>query len=150
MVSRPGRLGGGSHTPRKSPAITTGQVSGVGRSPIRLSISSIRHAPHRLHQGKSCTGRASRLANSTFIHINVYSGVVSRTNIEIDDELVAAAQRMYRLDSKRSAVDLALRRLVGEPLGRDEALALQGSGFDFSNDEIESFSDTDRKLADES
>lgn len=59
-------------------------------------------------------------------------------------------QRMYRLDSKRSAVDLALRRLVGEPLGRDEALALQGSGFDFSNDEIESFSDTDRKLADES
>lgn len=63
---------------------------------------------------------------------------------------VAAAQRMYRLDSKRSAVDLALRRLVGEPLGRDEALALQGSGFDFSNDEIESFSDTDRKLADES
>lgn len=79
----------------------------------------------------------------------MYSGVVSRTNIEIDDELVAAAQRMYRLDSKRSAVDLALRRLVGEPLGRDEALALQG-GFDFSNDEIESFSDTDRKLADES
>ncbi|WP_431174324.1 type II toxin-antitoxin system VapB family antitoxin, partial [Flagellimonas flava] len=43
---------------------------------------------------------------------------MSRTNIEIDDELVAAAQRMYRLDSKRSAVDLALRRLVGEPLGR--------------------------------
>lgn len=80
----------------------------------------------------------------------MYSGVVSRTNIEIDVELVAAAQRMYRLDSKRSAVDLALRRLVGEPLGRDEALALQGSGFDFSNDEIESFSDTDRKLADES
>lgn len=77
----------------------------------------------------------------------VYNSVMSRTNIEIDDELVAAAQRMYRLGSKRSAVDLALRRLVGEPLGRDEALALQGSGFDFTNDEIESFSETDIGLA---
>jgi Arc/MetJ family transcription regulator len=75
---------------------------------------------------------------------------MSRTNIEIDDELVAAAQRMYRLDSKRSAVDFALRRLVGEPLGRDEALALQNSGFDFTNDEIESFSGTETALPDES
>ncbi|ORA69697.1 antitoxin VapB [Mycobacterium heidelbergense] len=80
----------------------------------------------------------------------MHDGVMSRTNIEINDELVAAAQRMYRLDSKRSAVDLALRRLVGEPLDRDEALALQGSGFDFTNDEIESFSDTGIGLADQS
>ncbi len=65
---------------------------------------------------------------------------MSRTNIEIDDELVAAAQRLYRLDSKRSAVDLALRRLVGEALSVEEALALQGSGFDYSNDEVEAFS----------
>jgi Arc/MetJ family transcription regulator len=71
----------------------------------------------------------------------VYIGVVSRTNIDIDDELVHAAQRMYRLDSKRSAVDLALRRLVGEALSRDEALRLQGTGFDYTNDEIESFSE---------
>ncbi len=65
---------------------------------------------------------------------------VSRTNIDIDDELVAAAQRLYRLDSKKSAVDLALRRLVGEALSAQEALALQGTGFDFTNDEIEAFS----------
>lgn len=68
---------------------------------------------------------------------------MSRTTIEIDDELVDAAQRMYRLDSKRSAVDFALRRLVGEPLGRDAALALQGSGFDFTNDEVESLRPAD-------
>jgi Arc/MetJ family transcription regulator len=68
---------------------------------------------------------------------------MSRTNIEIDDELVAAAMRMYRLDSKRSAVDLALRRLVGDPVSRDDALALRGTGFEYTNDEIESFSDFD-------
>lgn len=74
------------------------------------------------------------------IHIRVYLHGMSRTNIEIDDDLVAAAQRMYRLDSKRKAVDLALRRLVGEPLSPDEALQMRGSGFDYTNDEVESFS----------
>jgi Arc/MetJ family transcription regulator len=65
---------------------------------------------------------------------------MSRTNIEIDDELIATAQRLYRLDSKRSAVDLALRRLVGEALTVEDALALQGTGFDYTNDELEAFS----------
>lgn len=79
---------------------------------------------------------------------------MSRTNIDIDDDLIAAAMRMYRLDSKRGAVDLALRRLVGEPVSREEALAMRGTGFDYTNDEVESFSDTSSdtsaKSADES
>ena len=33
---------------------------------------------------------------------------MSRTNIDIDDELVDKAMRMYRLESKRAAIDLAL------------------------------------------
>lgn len=74
------------------------------------------------------------------IHLDVYHGVMSRTNIEIDDALIRAAQRIYRLDSKRSAVDFALRRLVGETLSVEEALSLQGTGFDYTNEELESFS----------
>jgi Arc/MetJ family transcription regulator len=65
---------------------------------------------------------------------------MTRTNIEIDDELVGAVMRMYRLDTKRSAVDLALRRLVGEPVATEDVLALRGTGFDYTNDEIETFS----------
>lgn len=65
---------------------------------------------------------------------------MTRTNIDIDDELVAAAMRMYRLDSKRSAVDLALRRLVGGALSTEDAVAIRGGGFDYSNDDIEAFS----------
>jgi Arc/MetJ family transcription regulator len=53
--------------------------------------------------------------------------------------------KMYRLDSKRSAVDLALRRLAGERGSREEVLAMRGTGFDYTNDEIESFSDADRQ-----
>ena len=55
---------------------------------------------------------------------------MARTNIEIDEELVRRAMRLYRLRSRREAVDLALRRLVGEPLNRAEALALEGSGWE--------------------
>jgi Arc/MetJ family transcription regulator len=63
-------------------------------------------------------------------HLYVYNGVaMTRTNIEIDDRLVERAMRHYRLASKREAVDLALRRLVGEPLTRKEALAMEGSGW---------------------
>lgn len=68
---------------------------------------------------------------------------MSRTNIDIDDDLVEVVMERYRLDSKRAAVDLALRRLVGEPMSRDEILALAGSGFDYDNDEIEAMSSVD-------
>lgn len=53
-----------------------------------------------------------------------------RTNIEIDEDLIARAMRLYGLKSKRAAVELALRRLVGQSLTRDEALALEGSGWE--------------------
>ena len=55
---------------------------------------------------------------------------MTRTNIEIDDALVERVMRRYRLSSKRAAVDLALRRLVGDPMTREEALAMHGRGWD--------------------
>jgi Arc/MetJ family transcription regulator len=63
------------------------------------------------------------------VHPKVYKGAMTRTNIEIDDVLIDRAMRLYRLRSKREAVDLALRRLVGEPMSREEALATEGTGW---------------------
>lgn len=54
---------------------------------------------------------------------------MTRTNIEIDDHLVEEAMRHYGLPSKRAAVDLALRRLVGDKMSIDEALEMEGSGW---------------------
>ena len=54
---------------------------------------------------------------------------MGRTNIEIDDELIERVMSRYRLPSKRAAVELALRRLAGEPMSRDEALAMEGTGW---------------------
>ena len=61
---------------------------------------------------------------------------MTRTNIDIDDALVGEAMRRYRLPSKRAAVDLALRRLLGDPMSREEALAMEGTGWFADLDEI--------------
>lgn len=50
-----------------------------------------------------------------------------RTNIEIEDEYVQAIMSRYGLRTKTAAVDLALRHLAGQPMTRDEALAMQGA-----------------------
>ena len=55
---------------------------------------------------------------------------MTRTNIELDDELVAEVMRRYGVSTKRQAVDLALRRLVGAPLNREFLLGLEGIGWD--------------------
>ncbi|HEV7721448.1 MAG TPA: type II toxin-antitoxin system VapB family antitoxin [Iamia sp.] len=62
---------------------------------------------------------------------------MSRTNVDIDDALVEKAMRMYRLESKRAAIQLALEQLVGEPMTKDEIRAYRGSGFELTNDQIE-------------
>jgi Arc/MetJ family transcription regulator len=54
---------------------------------------------------------------------------MSRTNIVIDDALITSVMTRYRLRTKKDAVEFALRALVGNPLTREEALALEGTGW---------------------
>lgn len=61
---------------------------------------------------------------------------MTRTNIEIDDELIKRAMRRYNLRTKREAVDLALRRLAPEPMSIEEALAMEGTGWEGDLDAI--------------
>lgn len=75
------------------------------------------------------------------VHLEVYVGAISRTNIDIDDELVERAMRRYLLDSKRAAVQLALEQLVGSPMTTDEALAMEGVGYPVDNDDLEGSDD---------
>lgn len=61
---------------------------------------------------------------------------MGRTNIELDDTLVEEVMRRYHVTTKRDAVDLALRRLVGPVMSREEMLALEGSGWDGDLDDL--------------
>ena len=66
----------------------------------------------------------------------MYDPSVARTNIDIDDRLIAVVMHRYSLRTKREAVDLALRRLVGEPPATEEVLQLEGSGWQADLDEL--------------
>jgi Arc/MetJ family transcription regulator len=61
---------------------------------------------------------------------------MGRTNIELDDALVEMAMRRYGLKTKREVVQLALERLVGGVMTKEQALAMEGSGWDGDLDEI--------------
>ncbi len=51
----------------------------------------------------------------------------TRTNIEIEDRYVEAIMDRYGVRTKTEAVDLALRHLAGQPMTREEALAMRGA-----------------------
>lgn len=48
-----------------------------------------------------------------------------RTNIEIDDVYVQAIMDRYGVHTKTAAVELALTHLAGQPMTREQALAMR-------------------------
>jgi Arc/MetJ family transcription regulator len=65
---------------------------------------------------------------------------VARTNIDIDEEACAEVMRHYQLRTKQEAVNLALNMLtvnpLVEPLSAEEALQMQGTGWEGDLDEM--------------
>jgi Arc/MetJ family transcription regulator len=66
----------------------------------------------------------------------VYALHMARTNVDVDEKLVSRVMRRYGLPTKRAAIDLALRRLDLEPMSRDEALAMRGTGWEGDLEEM--------------
>ena len=50
-----------------------------------------------------------------------------RTNIEIEDTYLQVVMDRYGVRTKTEAVELALRHLAGQPITREEALAMRGA-----------------------
>jgi len=55
---------------------------------------------------------------------------MARTNIDIDEDACAEIMRRYQLDTKRDAVNFALRMIAAEPLSLEQTKALKGSGWE--------------------
>lgn len=51
----------------------------------------------------------------------------TRTNMEIDDLYVRRIMDCHGVHTKTEAVDLALCHMAGQPMTREEALAMQGA-----------------------
>lgn len=62
---------------------------------------------------------------------------MARTNIDIDEAVISQVMRQYGFATKRQAVDHALRQLVNT-MTMDEALAMQGTGWEGDLDEMRS------------
>ncbi|MBA3510033.1 MAG: type II toxin-antitoxin system VapB family antitoxin [Thermoleophilaceae bacterium] len=63
---------------------------------------------------------------------------MARTNIEIDEDLAQRVMRRHGIGTKRAMIDMALRRLDIEPMSRDDALEMQGTGWKGNLDELRS------------
>lgn len=50
-----------------------------------------------------------------------------RTNIEIEEAYLRRVMDRFGVRTKTEAVDLALRHLAGQPMSRQEALAMRGA-----------------------
>lgn len=63
---------------------------------------------------------------------------MTRTNVVVDDALVETVKRIYGVRTTREAIDLALRRLVGDISDDSHAglLALEGTGWDGDLEEM--------------
>jgi Arc/MetJ family transcription regulator len=61
---------------------------------------------------------------------------MTRTNIDLDDEVVDRVMAKYGLKTKKAAVDLALRRAAGPPLTKEFLLDLEGIGWEGDLDEM--------------
>ena len=62
---------------------------------------------------------------------------MTRTNIDLDDELVETVMKQNGLKTKKEAVDFALRKVVRRIPTIEEIRSLRGIGFSYTNDEIE-------------
>jgi Arc/MetJ family transcription regulator len=66
----------------------------------------------------------------------VYRGCMTRTNIDLDEHAVRVVMDRYDLASKREAVNYALRRLADEAMSKEEALAMEGTGWEGNLSEL--------------
>jgi Arc/MetJ family transcription regulator len=98
--------------------------AGGGEPGRRGCRSTRRHAPRsvRCWQALPTSAYTSRTPY-------VYSACMARTrtNIELEDDDVRAIMDRYGVHTKTEAVALALRHLAGQPMTREEALAMRGA-----------------------
>jgi Arc/MetJ family transcription regulator len=61
-----------------------------------------------------------------------------RLEVEVKSDLLEAVRERYRLPNARAAVEFALTRAAVRPMTKEEALAMQGTGWEGDLDEMRS------------
>ena len=61
---------------------------------------------------------------------DVYRIHMARTNVDIDERACAEVMQRFQLQTKREAINFALRSVAAEPLSVEKARQLRGSGWE--------------------
>ncbi|MDA0311815.1 MAG: hypothetical protein O2992_06825 [Gemmatimonadetes bacterium] len=103
----------------------------------RLTVSewvrdALRDAREREVRGPSATVREAPPACG--------ASALERVRLEMDvkEELLGAVRERFRLPTDRAAVEYALRRVAIKPMTKEEALAMEGVGWDGDLDAMRS------------
>ena len=86
----------------------------------------------REERARAVRGRSAAVRERGRPYGEAPAGPTRRVRIEVDvkEELLEAVRERYRLTSRRAAVEFALRRAAVRPMSKEEALSMEGVGWD--------------------
>ena len=94
----------------------------------------------REERGRAVRGQATTVRERGRPYGDGSTGPTPRVRIEVKvkEELLEAVRERYHLTSRRAAVELALRKAAVRPLSKEEALGMEGVGWDGDLDAMRS------------
>ncbi len=86
----------------------------------------------REERERALRGRSTAVRESGPPYGDATAGPTRRIRLEVDvkEELLEAVRERYHLTSQRAAVEFALRRAAVRPMSKEEALSMEGAGWD--------------------
>ena len=106
----------------------------------RMTVSEWVRLVLRDARDRDLRGRPATVHEATPQYGDADSALPRRVRVEIDikEDLLEAVRERYRLPNWRAAVEYALGRAAVRPMSREEALAMQGVGWEGDLDEMRS------------
>ncbi len=86
----------------------------------------------REERARAVRGRSAAVRERGRPYGEAPAGPTRRVRIEVDvkEELLEAVRERYHLTSRRATVEFALRRAAVRPMSKEEALSMEGVGWD--------------------
>ncbi len=98
----------------------------------RMTVSAWVRLVLREERERTVRGRAKAVREPGRAYGKAPAGPTPRVRLEVDvkEDLLEAVRERYHLTSRRATVEFALRRAAVRPMSKEEALAMEGAGWD--------------------
>jgi Arc/MetJ family transcription regulator len=98
----------------------------------RMTVSAWVRLVLREERGRTARGHLAVVRERGGAYGKEPAGPTPRVRLEVDvkEDLLEAVRERYHLSSQRATVEFALRRAAVRPMSKEEALAMEGVGWD--------------------